>query len=248
MSNDQPILLVADHNISDRRFPELSIHSADEFLSRSAALVPDDAAASRDLQRVAFRGRFQFVARFRQRGTAGEQTMPRVNSRTLRALCVLGILTIAGGLPAQTTFATLRGTVHDPSGATIANATISLRNAATRVLRETRSNREGAWTVFDLPPSRYEITVAAPGFAAQRATDVELTVNTEQVLDLSLNPSTVQSSVDVRAEATGVDLDSADLSAVEDARAMRELPLNGRDWTQLALLGPVFRLFTRRMH
>jgi hypothetical protein len=155
----------------------------------------------------------------------------------LRALCLLGILTIAKGLSAQTTFATLRGAVHDPSGATIANATITLRNAATRVLRETRSNGEGAWTVFDLPPSRYEITVVAPGFAAQRRTDVELTVNREQVLDISLIPSTVQSSVDVQAEPTGVDLDSADLSAVQDARAVRELPLNGRDWTQLALLG-----------
>jgi len=61
------------------------------------------------------------------------------------------------------------------------------------VLRETRSNGEGAWTVFDLPPSRYEITVAAPRFAAERPTDVELTVNADQVLDLSLNPSTVQS-------------------------------------------------------
>jgi hypothetical protein len=159
--------------------------------------------------------------------------------RTLKALCLLAILMIAYGLlPAQTTFASLRGTVHDPSGDVIANATVTVRNSATQVLRDTRSDVAGAYNFFDLPPSIYEVTIAATGFATQRRTDVELAVNAEEVLDSTLTPPTVQTSVDVHAEASGIDIESAALSYVEDSRSVRELPLNGRDWTQLAFLEP----------
>ncbi|MBV8905577.1 MAG: TonB-dependent receptor, partial [Acidobacteriia bacterium] len=158
--------------------------------------------------------------------------------RTLKVLCLVAILMIANGLSAQPTFASLRGTVHDPSGAAIAKATVTVRNSATEVLRETRSDEEGAWTVFDLPPSRYEVTITAPGFGTERRTEIELTVDAEEVLDFGLNPSTIQSTVEVRAETPSIDLESTALSEVEDARAVRELPLNGRDWTQLALLAP----------
>jgi len=158
--------------------------------------------------------------------------------RTLKLLRLMAILFATGGLSAQATFASLRGTVHDPSGAAIANAVVAVRNSATQVLRGTRSDVAGAWTVFDLPPSVYEVTIAAPGFAMQRRTDVELTVNAQEVLDCRLDPSTVESRVEVRAGSTGVDLDTTALNDVQDARAIRELPLNGRDWTQLALLDP----------
>ncbi|MBV9744170.1 MAG: TonB-dependent receptor [Acidobacteriia bacterium] len=158
--------------------------------------------------------------------------------RTLKVLCLVAILMIANGLSAQPTFASLRGTVHDPSGAAIAKATVTVRNSATEVLRETRSDEEGAWTVFDLPPSRYEVTITAPGFGTERRTEIELTVDAEEVLDFGLNPSTIQSTVEVHAETPRIDLESTALSEVEDARAVRELPLNGRDWTQLALLAP----------
>ena len=152
---------------------------------------------------------------------------------------LMAVLMIAyANLLGQSTFASLRGTVHDASGAAIAKASVTVKNSATGVSRDTLSDKTGTWTVFDLPPSRYELTIAAPGFAIEHRTDVELTVNREEVLDFNLNPSKVQSRVEVRAEATGIDLESTALSDVEDARAMRELPLNGRDWTQLALLAP----------
>jgi hypothetical protein len=159
--------------------------------------------------------------------------------RNPTALGIAVILMIADALlPAQTTFASLRGTIHDPTGAAVANATVTVRNSATQVSREMRSDNAGAYNLFDLPPSRYEVTIIAPGFATERRTDVELTVNAEEVLDFSLNPSTVRSSVEVSAEATGIDLDSAALTYVEDSQTVWELPLNGRDWTQLALLQP----------
>ena len=148
------------------------------------------------------------------------------------------LMITAGGILAQTTFASLRGTIHDAADAAIANATVIVKNSATGVFRDTLSDATGAWAAFNLPPSRYEVTIAAPGFATERRTDVELTVNAEEVLDFSLNPSTVQSTVDAHAEARGIDLESAAIREVEDARVVRELPLNGRDWTALTLLAP----------
>lgn len=162
----------------------------------------------------------------------------RVNWRNRIGLSVVFLMIGEAVSHAQSTFANLRGTVHDPSGAAITNASVTVRNSATRVSRETRTDGAGAYSVFDLPPSTYEITIAAPGFAMQRRTGLELTVSTEAAVDFSLNLATAQSSVEVQAAAHGIDLESAVLSEVDDPRALRELPLNGRDWTQLALLEP----------
>jgi carboxypeptidase family protein len=153
-------------------------------------------------------------------------------------LSVVAIFMIVNGLVhGQSTLATLRGSVRDASGAAIVNASVTVRNAGTQVARETRTDKTGAYVLFDLPPSIYEITVATPGFTIQRRTDIELAVSAEKVVDFSLYPATIESSVEVHAEVHGIDLESA-LTGVVDPRAMRELPLNGRDWTQLALLEP----------
>lgn len=162
--------------------------------------------------------------------------MPGWNRTGLGLVATLA--TAAANLLGQTTFANLRGAVHDPSGAAVANATVTVTNAATQVLRETRSDDVGAWSIFGLPPSRYEVKVVAPSFTIERRTDVELTVNADVVLDFSLTVSTVESNVEVHAESPGIDIDSVALSYSQDARSVRELPLNGRDWTQLALLEP----------
>jgi len=100
------------------------------------------------------------------------------------------------------------------------------------------SNGAGIYSVPDLQPSTYEMTVSTVGFASQRRPNIVLTVGSEEVLNITLSPSIVNSSIDVIADASGVEQESAALAGVEDARATRELPLNGRDWTQLALLQP----------
>src|SRR5271167_4649128 len=105
-------------------------------------------------------------------------------------------MTANGLLRGQSTFASLRGTVLDPSGAAIARATVTVRNVAIQLSRETRTNEAGTYAVFDLPPSGYEVIIAAPGFSTQRLEDVELTVNAEELLDFRLRPSTVVSSVE----------------------------------------------------
>ena len=96
----------------------------------------------------------------------------------------------------------------------------------------------GIYSVPDLQPSAYEMTVSAAGFATQRRTHVELAVGSEEVLNITLSPSAVNSSIDVTADPAGNRSGERLALGVEDARTMRVLPLNGRDWTQLALLQP----------
>ena len=153
---------------------------------------------------------------------------------TAATLCVMA----NGILVAQTTFATLRGTVRDPSGAVIVHAAVAVKDLATGALRSSLTNNAGIYSVPDLQPAAYEITVSAAGFATQRWPKVELTVGSEAVWNITLSPSAVNSSIDVTADPAGTDVENASLEGVEDARTVRELPLNGRDWTQLALLEP----------
>src|SRR4051812_43709145 len=96
-----------------------------------------------------------------------------VNWRNRIRLTVVAIFTIVNAfMHGQSTLATLRGSVRDASGAAIVQETVTLRNAGTQVSRETRTDEAGVYILFDLPPSRYEITVATPGFAIQPRTDV----------------------------------------------------------------------------
>jgi hypothetical protein len=141
-------------------------------------------------------------------------------------------------LRGQSTSAELEGTIHDSSGAIIPNANVSVKNVATGIVRTTESNGAGIFRVPDLQPSAYELTVSAPGFATERLTNIVLTVGAQQVINITLNTSAVSSTVEVSGAAPAIELANASLGGVEDAKTTRELPLNGRDWTQLATLQP----------
>jgi hypothetical protein len=161
-----------------------------------------------------------------------------MSKRSFGRIWIAHLVCAAGLLTAQNTSAELQGAIYDPSGAMVPNASISVRNVATGIARSTSSNGTGIFNVTDLQPSNYEMTVSANGFATQRITSLALTVGAQQLLNVTLTPLTVASSVEVKADATGIDLANTSLAGSEDAKTIRELPLNGRDWTQLALLQP----------
>lgn len=149
------------------------------------------------------------------------------------------VLALAAALGiAQVVGAILTGTVADPSGATVPNARISIRNVATGVTTEATTNSAGIYSTPNLLPGEYEVTAQASGFAPKQHPRLTLTVGEKQVLNLEMQIASAASTVDVSAEASAVELGSASMSQVVDGRAARELPLNGRDWTQLATLEP----------
>src|SRR5579872_1127878 len=155
------------------------------------------------------------------------------------SLFVLAVwLFCAGQTHAQVAGATLTGTVKDPSGGSIPNAQIAITDVATAVTRTVSSGGAGLYTAPNLLPGTYEIRVTAMGFSTVVQKGVTLTVGTQQVLDVTMQVGQMTQTVEVTTEAPTVELTSSTLSAVVNATTVRELPLNGRSWTDLANLQP----------
>jgi hypothetical protein len=121
----------------------------------------------------------------------------------------------------------------------IGQAQIAIKNVATGVVTKVATNPEGFYSAGNLLPGEYEVTVSAQGFNTETRTGVLLTVGGQQVFDLALHVgSALKVVVVVTSEAPAVQLTSSDISAVVNATTIRELPLNGRSWTDLATLQP----------
>src|SRR5437660_996740 len=138
---------------------------------------------------------------------------------------------------AQVAGATLSGTITDPSGAALVHVEVSIKHGATGVTRTVTSDSAGFYTAPNLVPGDYQVTVAARGFSTSVA-DVTLTVGSNQTLDVAMKVGAANEKIVVTTEAPAVQLASSDLSAVVNATRVRELPLNGRSWTDLAALQP----------
>lgn len=138
----------------------------------------------------------------------------------------------------QVTGATIMGTVSDASGAVIPSTQISIKNVATGVLRTFAADKAGFYTAPNLLPGNYEVTASAPGFSTWARTDITLTVGAQQVLNITMQVGQVSQRVEVTSAAPTVQLATSSMSATANSTTIVELPLNGRDWTQLATLQP----------
>src|SRR5580692_7965613 len=147
-------------------------------------------------------------------------------------------ITAAGQAYAQVAGATLTGTVKDSSGAFIPNAQVVVTDVATGVTRTVSADGAGLYTAPNLLPGSYEIRVTATGFSTELQKGVILTVGAQQVLDFTMRVGQMSQTVEVTTEAPTVELTSSTLSAQVSAATVRELPLNGRSWTDLANLQP----------
>jgi hypothetical protein len=148
------------------------------------------------------------------------------------------ILLISAPAWAQVAGATLSGTVTDVSGAVIPEAQVSIKDVGTGVSRSVKTNVAGFYIAPNLLPGAYEITITAQGFSTEVRTGITLTVGAQQDLNLTLRVGATTETVKVSGEAPGVQLANSTLGNVVDANSIRELPLNGRDWTLLAALQP----------
>ncbi len=156
-------------------------------------------------------------------------------------LAVLLIISICFSVPARAQVAggTLSGTITDPSDKFVPQAQISIRNVATGITTTVTTNSDGFYIAANLLPGEYQVTVSANGFATEARKGISLTVGAQQVFNLTLQVgSAAKTVVEVTTEAPAVQLASSDISAVVTANTVRELPLNGRSWTDLATLQP----------
>ncbi len=156
----------------------------------------------------------------------------RAVASVLAAVVVLGSSSF---LYAQVAGATLSGSITDPSGSTLPGAQVSVVNVATGIDHTVAADSAGFYIVPNLVPGQYQLTVTAKGFVTSRA-DLTLTVGANQSLDFHMKIGAATEKVEVTTEAPTVQLTSSDLSAVVNSNTVRELPLNGRSWTDLATL------------
>jgi Carboxypeptidase regulatory-like domain/TonB dependent receptor/TonB-dependent Receptor Plug Domain len=156
----------------------------------------------------------------------------------IAATALLLAALVSSPVSAQVAGGTLSGTITDPSGAGIPQAQITIKNLATGVERSLTTNTDGFYTVPNLLPGEYQVTISAKGFNTEVKPGITINVGALQVFDLALQIGTVTHRVEVTAEAPAIQLASSDISATVNATTVRELPLNGRSWTDLAALQP----------
>ncbi|PYT71288.1 MAG: hypothetical protein DMG39_13555 [Acidobacteria bacterium] len=163
----------------------------------------------------------------------------RSGGMALAACCFLLIPLLSGvRINAQLAGATLSGVVSDESGGAVAGAKVAIKNVATGDVREVTTNADGLYSAPNLLPGNYEVTVTATGFQTLVQKGITLTVGAEHALNFGLKVGQLNQTVTVSEVPPSVDTTSSTLSATVEQRTVVELPLNGRDWTQLATLQP----------
>ena len=149
---------------------------------------------------------------------------------------LLGVATQA--LMAQTFRGGVAGTVTDASGAMIPNATLTLVGANTGLTRTFNSTSAGEYAFQDLPLGAYTLTVEAPGFAQSKIAAIMVRPGQVYSLVVKLGLASATQQVEVNAAAVSLDTDSSTNNAVVNDRAVQNIPLNGRDFTQLVKIVP----------
>lgn len=128
------------------------------------------------------------------------------------------------------------GTVTSPSGAVIPAVQISLRDVATGEVRRVSTSRDGLYSIPDLPPGNYELTAAGQGFVTQIFTGVAIPAGADRLVNIVMEAGRPDAVVRAVAPAAVVNQQSATVGGGVNAATVRDTPLNGRDWTQLATL------------
>lgn len=150
--------------------------------------------------------------------------------RSLLTLFVLGfaaLLSMSASAYAQATTGTIRGTVTDASGGVIVGATVTAKNQSTNVETQTRTTGDGIYSIPNLPPGRYSITVESAGFRRAVITDVLVRLGQDSTVDVVLQPGGLEETVTVVAgNEVLLQRDQSQVSTTFEARKIQELPLN----------------------
>ncbi|HEX4277890.1 MAG TPA: TonB-dependent receptor [Bryobacteraceae bacterium] len=146
----------------------------------------------------------------------------------------LGLLLICCGLPLAAQNSSLNGVITDARAAVVPAASITIQNEDTTASRATLSNDRGEYSVVQVPPGKYRVTVEKPGFNVQ-ATEVVLQTNTPATLNLTLEVGAVSQTVSVTAEAAAVNTENASMGNPFTEIQVKEIPLQTRNI--VALLG-----------
>ncbi len=155
-------------------------------------------------------------------------------------LAVFVVLSLAVGVNAQTFRGAINGTVVDPSGAVIPNAAVKATETATGIDHNTVTTNDGAFAFQDIPLGFYKVTVTASSFPVYSVDKVEVTAGTIYTLQVKLSLQRQATTVEVSAAALTLDTTTSTQSANLTSDVVQDVPLNGRDFTQLITVKPGF--------
>lgn len=153
-------------------------------------------------------------------------------------LLLIMVLLLVRPMGAQSSFAAINGTISDSTGAVIPDVQIVLTNTDTGTQQQTRSGATGVYTILNIRPGNYALEVSKTGFATVRKTGIILQVNQTATLDLSLNAGSSEQTVTVSGQLSPLESSTAELGTVIPTKPVNDLPLNGRNFTQLLTLTP----------
>ena len=158
-----------------------------------------------------------------------------------QALSLVSILTIVGvlsfvGVSAQQITGTIRGTVTDETGGVLPGVSVTAQNTGTGATREVITDDEGRYRLLQLNPGDYEVRAELAGFQTAVVEELSLSMTQEAVIPIILRVGEITERVVVSAEVALIETTTASVAALVDQRTIRDLPLNGRDFIQLAAL------------
>ena len=163
--------------------------------------------------------------------------LSRLNRRGLTLVMALLLAFAAGpSLLAQTFRGTVSGTVTDTTGAIVRGATVLLTNPATDVTIKGVSNGAGEFDFPEVPVGTYNLTVSFAGFQTRKLEAIDVAVTKVENFPVVLTAGSEAQAVEVVANGVQVDTESSALVAVIDSKSVQEMPMNGRNFTQIGPL------------
>src|ERR1043166_7414279 len=157
----------------------------------------------------------------------------------LQALLLLLSIGLFVGVHAQSsTTGNITGTVRDPQGAAVPKAEITLTEDKTGASRTVRTNDDGFYNVPSLPAGTYTVTTSPSGFKKTILTNVDLHVSENKTVNIDLQVGQLNETVTITSDAAPVEVRSGEVSSLISEKQVTELPLNGRNYAQLALMVP----------
>src|SRR6266404_6167003 len=153
-------------------------------------------------------------------------------------LSILVLLSLAVGVNAQTFRGTINGTVTDPSGGLVPNAAVKATENATGIDHNTLTTSEGSFAFQDIPLGLYKVTVTAAGFPVYTVDKVDVSAGSVYTLVVKLSLQQQATTVEVSAAALTLDTTTATQNMTISSDIVQDVPLNGRDFTQLAAVAP----------
>jgi len=154
-------------------------------------------------------------------------------------LLALSVAVWSGTAEAQTFRGTILGTVTDPTGASVAGATVTVKNLGTGLTRTMSTTEDGGYSAPELPIGNYSVTVEKPGFKSGVVKGIQVEVSSEIRADVTLQPGEIAQTVEVSGDVLPqVDSTENTLGGIVESKVVTNLPVNGRDYQKLIFLVP----------